>query len=264
MSGFLKSIGKVFKSVFKVVKKILPYALAIGAVVLTGGAALGVLPAMSTMMAGAVGGLGLSAGVMGALTSAVTMAGIGGGIGLLTGGKKGLLKGALLGGVAGAAGGLLGVTGGGAMGLSGGGGGLLGGGASQVATGAGGTVGVTGGVVTPAAAGAVTGAAPAAAGGGGLGSLLGTGGIGSLLGPALQGLGGGIDQGAQAKADDRLRKGRLANYDITGGPLDPNAGGLLSPFSVDPALGNLSLDPNAIQNQWVYDANLQRMVRRAA
>jgi hypothetical protein len=89
MSGILKGLGKVFKKVFKVVKKVLPYALAIGAIVLTGGAALGVLPAVGTV----IGGLGLSAGVTAALTSAVTMAGWGGLAGLVTGRQEGHAEG---------------------------------------------------------------------------------------------------------------------------------------------------------------------------
>jgi hypothetical protein len=78
-------VGKVFKKVFAVAKKVLPIALAVGAVVLTGGAAIGALPAVGTV----IGGLGLSAGVTTALTSAVTMAGWGGLAGLVTGGKGG-------------------------------------------------------------------------------------------------------------------------------------------------------------------------------
>ncbi len=276
MSGFLKGIGKVFKSVFKVVKKVLPYALAIGAVVLTGGAALGVLPAMSTMMAGAVGGLGLSAGVMGALTSAVTMAGYGGLAGLITGGPKGLLKGALYGGLAGGAGSALGLlhsTGAAGIGFGGGGGGLLGGApgvagggvpGAVVESGAG-TNWLTHNVMAGAAGGGGAGGAGGAVGGGGVAGLLGQGGLGNLIGPALQGLGGGVGQGAQYKAEKKAAEARQkqleANYSLTGGPLDPN--GLMGPYQASGSdLAVPSLDPYSLANKWVYDPQMQRMVRR--
>jgi hypothetical protein len=99
MSGVLKSVGRVFKKVAKVVKKVAPYALAVGAVVLTGGAALGALPAVGTMVAS----LGLPTALTGALTGAISGAGISGAIGLATGGLKGLKKGALIGGLTGGA-----------------------------------------------------------------------------------------------------------------------------------------------------------------
>jgi len=104
MSGIVRGIGKVFKGVVKVVKKVALPALMIGAVVLTGGAALGVLPALGTM----VGSLGLSAGLSTVLTGAISTGAIGAVGGFLTGGmkgaKKGFLMGALTGGALGAAG----------------------------------------------------------------------------------------------------------------------------------------------------------------
>lgn len=108
MSGLVKSVKKAFKKVVKTVKKVAPIALAVGAVVLTGGAALGALPAVGSMM----GSLGLSAGLTSVLTGAVTQAGygalIGGATSALTGGsvmkgmKGGAMAGAVTGGVTGA------------------------------------------------------------------------------------------------------------------------------------------------------------------
>ena len=71
MSNPFKAIGKVFKKVVKVVKKIALPAIMIGAAVLTGGAALGLLPSVGSMLG--AGGLGLSAG----LTSVISSAGTG-------------------------------------------------------------------------------------------------------------------------------------------------------------------------------------------
>jgi hypothetical protein len=106
MSGVLKSISKVFISpissliggkVGKIIKKVAIGALAVGAVVLTGGAALGILPALGTV----VGGLGLSAGLTSVLTGAISSGAIGAVGGLLTGGFKGMTKGLLMGAVTG-------------------------------------------------------------------------------------------------------------------------------------------------------------------
>jgi len=99
MSNPFKAVGKVFKAVVKVAKKVALPALAIGAAVLTGGAALGLLPSVGSMLG--AGGLGLSAG----LTSVISSAGTGaltGMIGSAITGKS-VLKGAVLGGVTGAA-----------------------------------------------------------------------------------------------------------------------------------------------------------------
>jgi hypothetical protein len=57
MSGLFKSIGKIFKKVVPVLKKIALPALAIAAVVVTGGAALGLLPGIAGL-----GGLAASLG----------------------------------------------------------------------------------------------------------------------------------------------------------------------------------------------------------
>ena len=112
MSGVIKSIGKAFKKVVKVVKVVAPIALAVGAVVMTGGAALGLTPTFAAGIGSVVGGLGLSTTLTGALTGAVVSAGFGSAVGgataaatgnnVLKGMQKGAAVGAVTGGVAGA------------------------------------------------------------------------------------------------------------------------------------------------------------------
>lgn len=104
MSNPFSAIKKVFRKVVKGLKKIALPALAIGAAILTGGAALGILPSVGSILG--AGGLGLSAG----LTSVLTTAGQGALAGMLTSGisggniLKGATKGFVIGGVLGAAG----------------------------------------------------------------------------------------------------------------------------------------------------------------
>lgn len=107
MSGVFKKIGKVFKKVVKVVKKVAIPALMVGAVVLTGGAAIGALPAIGTVLgklaisgtlASVLGGA-ISMGAVGAVTSGA-MAGLSGGS-IWKGMKKGFVTGAVTGGVMG-------------------------------------------------------------------------------------------------------------------------------------------------------------------
>lgn len=113
MSGIGKAIGKVFKKVVKVVKRIALPVLAIGAVVLTGGAALGLLPSI-----GAIGSsLGLSAGLTSVLSTAATSATFGAGAALvmgknpIKGATMGLVTGGILGGLGAALGGTAGAAG---------------------------------------------------------------------------------------------------------------------------------------------------------
>jgi len=111
MSNPFKAIGKVFKGIVNVVKKIALPVLAIGAVILTGGAALGVLPAL-----GGTGGLLASVGIKGALASilttaasAATFGAVGAAItggNIIKGATSGFMAGALMGGVGAAMGGL--------------------------------------------------------------------------------------------------------------------------------------------------------------
>lgn len=103
MSNPFKAIGKVFKKVVKVVKKIALPALAIGAAVLTGGAALGILPSIGVLGAK----VGLSAGLSAILSTAGQSALIGAGGALLMG--KNPIKGATMGFVTGGVLGGLGV-----------------------------------------------------------------------------------------------------------------------------------------------------------
>lgn len=107
MSNPLKSIGKVFKKVVKVVKKIALPALAIGAVVLTGGAALGVLPALGGA-GGLLASIGITGPLAGILTSAASSAAFGAVGAALTGGSiiKGATTGFILGGAMGGIGAL--------------------------------------------------------------------------------------------------------------------------------------------------------------
>lgn len=110
--GFFSSIKKSFKKVFSFAKKAAPIALAAGAVIFTGGAALGLAPL------GIAGGWGAAAtafssslGLTGAVGSVVSGAITGAGFGALTGGAISALSGgsftdgAQMGALTGAAGG---------------------------------------------------------------------------------------------------------------------------------------------------------------
>ena len=87
MSGVVKSAKKVFKKVGKAVKKVLPIALGVGAVVFTAGAALGV-GSMAGGWGAAVGkltsGIGMSGTLGNIVTGAVTQAGYGAAMGAAT------------------------------------------------------------------------------------------------------------------------------------------------------------------------------------
>jgi hypothetical protein len=238
MSGVFKAIGKVFKKVAKVVKKVLPYALVIGAIVLTGGAAIGALPAVGSI----IGGLGLSAGVTTALTSAVTMAGWGGLAGLVTGGPKGMLKG-----------GLMGAIGGGILGVAGPALGSLGGATSALQGGAG---ALPFDALSAGTAGANVAGASATAGGGGI--------VSGLLGNILSGVGSGQQAAADYKAQKKLMEAKAhvydENYDLSGSPL---TSGLLSPYTLGyKDLQAPELDAYSSPTAWVYDPTQGKVVRR--
>ena len=134
MSGVVKTVKKVFKKVTNVVKKVAPIALGVGALVFTGGAALG-LPALAGGFGGAVssalGAVGVNAtGALGSvLTGAVTQAGYGAAIGGVTsmvsggdfkdGAKMGAAAGAITGGLTGAFGSATRAVSGAAQGVTG-------------------------------------------------------------------------------------------------------------------------------------------------
>lgn len=214
MSGISKGLKKAFKKVGKFVKKIALPALAIGAVVLTGGAALGVLPALGGA-GGLLAGIGISGPLAGIMTSAASAATMGAITSGLTGGNivKGATTGLVVGGVAGG----LGAAAGG-----------LGSKAATAASGAaaGGSGSGTSETITlapdlkgyPTGNGVVTSTgAPNMNGGGGLGS-----GVLSFLnsnpvvaGSLVQGIGAGISGSAAAKEARRADEAEAASYSDT-------------------------------------------------
>lgn len=266
MSGILKGIGKVFKKVGKVLKKVALPVLAIGAVVLTGGAALGLLPAVSSV----VGGLGLSAGLTTALTGVVSGAGWGGIVGGIVGGKKGFLKGAMMGGLTG---GVLSATG--ALGAGGAGS------TASAASGAAPAAPITGGGLlsssTELAQGVaavpsnLTDAVPSlsSAGGGGGGGLLGSVGSNPYVVPSLiQGVGGALSANEQNKALSKREKKqaeqRAANYRVTEGLLTPDYRQPSSAQRLDPAdrFSPAYYDRVQPRTQYVYDEQLGQVVEK--
>lgn len=238
MSGVASGISKVFKKVVKVGVKVLPIALAAGAIIFTAGAALG-LPAMAGGWGGAVssvtGALGLNSTLGGVLTGAVTQAGYGAALGgaftALSG--DGFTKGAQMGALAGAAtGGIMGGLGMNTDPLSG----MFNKQAGQVAS-AGSALAPTegaatqGGVIQTGAASGVSNIGAAQAGAAtvgpaataaptvqaassGLGTFVEKN--GALLGGALGGIGSGLMSGlsakAKAEAEAKARKDLQDSY----------------------------------------------------
>lgn len=276
MSGVLKAVGKAFKSVVKVVKKVALPALAIGAVVLTGGAALGVLPSI-----GALGSsLGLSAGLTGILSTAAQGATFGALGSLLTGGNplKGATKGFMLGGVMGGIG-ALGAAPAAQTATSG----LQGAAQSGGAAAAGGTAASAGSAMQSGAQALSVNSAAAGLGSGGIGSAMTpavaaitpsvaqgvamapsvaavpSAGGGGLLGflnrnPMLasgliQGIGSGLVASEQAKEVRKQREAIAANYGDMSGlfqlPDGYAADGQPAASRYDPAVyGKVKYDPN--------------------
>lgn len=251
MSGLLKGVGKIFKKVVRVVKKIALPALAIGAVVLTGGAALGIMPALSTSIAS----LGLSPALSGVLVSAAKGATMGFVTSAATGGNplKGATTGLMLGGALGAVSQVAkpatAALGAGSSGASSAAGAATDAAVSLPGTGA--TISLPNvgasqiaGVAAPAAATAATTATTA--GGGGLLSFLNQNPI--LAGQVLQGVGGGLMAKAQAGEERKLLKQLGANYDgfagvgsSPGDPSLPQGSQLYSPMSY--GIGKVQFDP---------------------
>lgn len=269
MSGILKGIGKVFKKVGKVLKKVALPVLAIGAVVLTGGAALGLLPAVSSV----VGGLGLSAGLTTALTGVVSGAGWGGIVGGIVGGKKGFLKGAMMGGLTG---GVLSATG--ALGATASGSASAAGGAAPAAApvaGSGGLISTSaelaqGIAAVPsnltAAVPSLSSAAAPALVGGGAGGLLGSNPY--VLPSLLQGAGNALSANEQNKALSKREKKqaeqRAANYRVTEGLLTPDYRQPSSAQRLDPAdrFNPAYYDRVQPRTQYVYDEQLGQVVEK--
>ncbi|RJF80957.1 hypothetical protein D3877_12040 [Azospirillum cavernae] len=112
MSGVVKSIGKVFKKVVNTASKILPVALAAGAVMFTAGNALGITSSWGEAVKGVTDSLGAGSGLSSIITGAVTNAGYGAVAGAATsalsggdalqGAQYGAAAGAVLGGAQGA------------------------------------------------------------------------------------------------------------------------------------------------------------------
>lgn len=226
MSGLFKSIGKVFKKVIKVVKKIALPALAIAAVIVTGGAALGLIPAIGGMAITGLGtlasALGASSAVAGILSTAATGATIGMIGGFLTSGNlKGAIKGASMGFLTGGVLGGLGQIVGGIGGAVGGAGTAAPGVIAETGAAAGFTpVGMTSGALEGAigasGASSVTGAlasaapAAAAAGSGGGGGILGFLSQNPLLASGLlKGIGGAL----AGNPDMDIYKARQKSYE---------------------------------------------------
>lgn len=249
MSNPFKAIGKAFKSVVRVVKKIALPALAIAAVVLTGGAALGVLPSVGSVL----GGLGISAsstlgGILMGAAKAATFGAVGS---ALTGGNivKGATAGFITGGILGGANAALGGLGKAAQAGAGGLGNAssinqtalesLRSGTSAATSGASGAV--TQGLGTAANAAAQGGGVAAATGAGApvvapvaaSATPVSSGGVMGFLnrnpivgGMVIQGLGQGLMANEQNKAAQRERDQIAANYaDTSGLPQYQSPGG---------------------------------------
>lgn len=206
MSGLLKGVKKIFKKVGKVLKKIALPALAIGAVVLTGGAALGVFGAGG--LSGALGAIGISGPLQAVAASAAKAATMGAVTSAITGGNpiKGATTGLLVGGAIGAAGGL-----------------------GQKVAGAGNAAANTGALANadetvnlakglsgyPTGNGTPFNGAPAASGGLGSGVLSFLNNNPVVGGTLIQGIGSGIIASGQAKAQRKADEREADSYSDT-------------------------------------------------
>ncbi len=77
MSGVIKGVGKVFKRVASSASKILPVALAAGAVMFTAGNALGVTSSWGDAVKSVTDSLGMGSTLSNVISGAVTNAGYG-------------------------------------------------------------------------------------------------------------------------------------------------------------------------------------------
>lgn len=228
MSGVLKSIGKAFRKVVKVVKRIALPLIAVAAVVLTGGAALGFAP----FAGGIAGTLGITGPLAGILSTAGQSALLGAGVSAITGGNivkgatGGFIAGGVLGGL-GAAAGTIGKTATTVGGVAQAGTGAAlpaaaGAVPSAAATGLGGFAKAAGSALTQAnipLSSNLVASAPAVSSGGGL-----LGGIGRFVeknpivaGQVISGIGGGLSAAQDRKAAVKDRKHAEANYADTSG-----------------------------------------------
>lgn len=211
MSGVAKAVGKVFSGIANVVKKVALPLLGVAAIVMTGGAALG-LPALAGGFGGAVssGLAAMGAPANGVLASVLTQAGTGAAIGgvssLATGGDfaKGAAMGAAGGALTGGVTGLLGATGAAAApaatmssrslpGL---------GAATAPAVQTGAVIPSTSLAANPGAVLAPAAAAPTGGLGGvmgGLGRFISNPNVAPIIGNTISGLGQGLMQGMAAK-----------------------------------------------------------------
>lgn len=228
MSNPLKAVGKFFKKVtHSTIGKIVLGALAIGAIVLTAGAAIPAFGAALGMSGGIAATLGVSGTLGTILSGAVSMGAVGAVTGFIgSGGKLSGLAGGFLGGAIGGA--ALGGIAPGLMGTAGIFGNGLGGAASGVTQAAGGMSDLYGGgLLGEIATGGVTTSSLGAAGAG-LGATVpaaatasaGAGGGGLLSNPSLLMLGGqmlsGFSQGKAAEAEIEAQKEALKDkYDRT-------------------------------------------------
>jgi hypothetical protein len=222
MSGVMKSIGKTFKKIVKSPAKLIASILAVGAIVFTAGAALGLAP-LAGGWGGAVAGVfGTNSTIGSVLTGAVTQAGygaaIGGVVSAATGGDfgSGAAQGAVVGGIGGA------LMGGMGMGTDIFASGAGAGGAPTAASGAGAApqaAGVAQSGVASAGA-SVGGVAPAAGGATGLGSILSSPVIGNAIAGGAQGLMTGLAAKDQAKAADKEQKRKTDSYTLAADNMD--------------------------------------------
>lgn len=238
MSNPLKGIGKVFKAVVRVVKKVALPALAIGAVVLTGGAALGVLPALggSGGLLASVGIKGALAGVLTSAAKAATFGAIGSAItggNIVKGATAGFVTGGVLGGISAAAGGAKGLgTAAATTGSSSTASNALNvidnGKLAAMGSGTSGATAATQGLGTVASSGGLGAVAPAAApavapvvssaaapSSGGILGIMNQNPV--MAGMAVQGLGQGLMAREQAKQQERDAAQTAANYSDTSG-----------------------------------------------
>lgn len=242
MSGLVKGVGKIFKKIGNLVKKVAVPLLAVAAIAFTGGAALGLAPlagGWGGAVASGISAMGIQGPLAGILTTVGTQAGTGAAVGGLAGlaSGQGFTKGATMGAIGGA------LTGGltsaglmpgaaatqGATMSSRSAGGLMGGGAQTItptiadpsvvqgaATGGAASVGPAG-IVAPTAAGAAPAAAAPAVARTGIGGLLGNVVKSPVFGQTLAGLGQGLMTGMQAKdaqeADLDILRRRTASYE---------------------------------------------------